>query len=178
MRASARRAGSYNRKNGKASTNSAIRMRPEIIHLRVDASSADRSGFGVLSVISYAAFPSWRLIEGLTCSRRGSLGDGPGVDRDDAVFVHRRREAVHAPGRRSGAVLAGPVEIRSVAGALELARAFAPRHPASQVGALLPDGDDLVIDPGEVGLGGPDIESGGGGDIALGGRLHHPPQAR
>ena len=62
-------------------------------------------------------------------------------DRDDA--------AVEAARRRAAALLADPVVLRAVAGALEPLRLLAPRHPAAEVHALLVQRDHPLLHPRE-----------------------------
>src|SRR5687768_8142559 len=59
------------------------------------------------------------------------------VDGDAAVAAHVHRPAVHAPGGRTTFLLADPVVLGAVAGALEPLRRGAPGNPAPEVGALL-----------------------------------------
>src|SRR5438105_4095979 len=83
---------------------------------------------------------------------RGADKDRLGVDGDNtAVGGHRKPVETS----RSGAalLLADPVVLRAVAGALEPLRARAPRHPASEVNALLVQGDEALGVPGQNGIG-------------------------
>src|SRR5919106_607311 len=76
------------------------------------------------------------LLAGGVDPDRRALDLGPGVDRH-RVAVDGDREPVHAPGGGAALLLADPVVLRAVTGALEPLRRLAPRHPAAQVGALL-----------------------------------------
>src|SRR5690606_23463649 len=94
---------------------------------------------------------------GLLAGGVGALGragdDAAGVDDEVAVVVDRHGEAVHATGGGTALVLADPVVLRAVAAALEPLGGDALGHPAPEVGAGLPEGDEPGPHALELGLG-------------------------
>ena len=97
--------------------------------------------------------------------RSAARDDHLGVDDDVAAAVDLGDEAVEAAGGRAALLLADPVVLRAVAGALEPLRALAPRDTAAQVDALLVEGDDALLMP---------LISGGVGQDLLGRRAPRP----
>src|SRR2546427_6473181 len=91
----------------------------------------------------------------------GRLVDGVGAPRGPEHLgrrVHLDRgpldlhgEPVHALGSRAELVLPGPVVLRPVAGAFEPLALLAERHPAPEVGALLIQGHQALVDEPRVG---------------------------
>src|ERR1044072_3194039 len=86
--------------------------------------------------LSSDAVRAFSLLAGGVGGDRGTLDDQPGVDRR-GVAVDVDGEPVEPPGGRSALLLADPVVLRTVAGALEPLRGLAPRPPAPHVAALL-----------------------------------------
>ena len=62
-----------------------------------------------------------------------------------AVAVDLDGELVETPGGGATLLLADPVVLGAVAGALEPLRRLAPRHPAAEVDALLEEGDEARL---------------------------------
>src|ERR1044072_6719740 len=86
--------------------------------------------------LSSDAVRAFSLLAGGVGADRGSLGEHSGVDRH-GVAVDLDGDPVEPPGGRSALLLADPVVLRTVAGALEPLRGLAPRNPAPEVDALL-----------------------------------------
>src|SRR5262245_46029325 len=72
--------------------------------------------------------------------------DDPGVDGQLGAG-HRDDEPVEAARGGTTTLLADPVVLRAVAGALEPLRGLAPRDLATEVHALLVEGDDALLHP-------------------------------
>src|SRR5581483_3386399 len=98
--------------------------------------------------LSSDAVRALSLLAGGIGADRRPLDDDPGVDRH-GLAVDLEGEPVETPRGRSALLLADPVVLRTVAGALEPLRCLAPGHAAPEMDTLLEQRHEAGFHPGK-----------------------------
>src|SRR5689334_19212767 len=98
--------------------------------------------------LSSDAVRAFGLLAGGVRADGRALDDASGVDRH-RVAIDFDGEPVETPGGGATLLLADPVVLRAVAGALEPLRGLAPRNPAAEVDALLEERHQARLHTGQ-----------------------------